>query len=55
MFNSKRTDFVSVNQAAHSDFAAELIKAAHDQGVKIALYYNMEDYYNPDYQNNLSH
>lgn len=54
LFDSKLTSFDSVDQAAHKDFVAEMVKAAHAAGLHIVLYYSMLDWYHPGYKTGIA-
>ena len=55
MFDSQASDFTSVKSAAHRDFVAEYLTAAHKAGLHAGLYYSPLDwrfpgFFNPDLQ-----
>jgi len=48
MFDTKLTDFNSMNTPAKRDFVAELVKACRQGGLKICLYHSLWDWRHPD-------
>jgi len=50
MFDSKLTDYDSMDTAAHRDFVRELVDACHEAGVRICFYYSLLDWHHPDYK-----
>jgi len=50
MFDSKLTDYDSVDRPAKQDFVRSLIKAARAAGVKISFYYSTLDWHHPQFK-----
>jgi len=49
MFDSKLTDYTSMNSPAKRDIMGELVEECHRQDVKIFFYYSQLDWHHPDY------
>jgi len=53
MFDSKLTDYDSMDAPCHRDFCGELVAACHRQGMRIEFYHSLLDWHHPDYKTNL--
>lgn len=49
LFDSKLTDFKSVNTHAGKDLIAEYVEAFRSEGIQVGLYYSLLDWHHPDY------
>lgn len=49
MFDSKYTDFKSTNTPAGRDLVREFVDAFRAEGLKIGLYYSLNDWHHPEY------
>lgn len=49
LFDSKLTDFTSVNAPLGRDVVRDFVDAAHAEGLKVGLYYSLLDWHHPDY------
>ncbi|NDP19559.1 MAG: alpha-L-fucosidase [Paludibacter sp.] len=51
MFDSKYTDYKSVNSPAGRDLIREFVDAFRAEGLKVGFYYSLIDWHHPDYPN----
>lgn len=49
LFDSKLTDFTSVNAPCKRDLVREFLEAFRAEGIKVGLYYSLLDWRHPDY------
>jgi len=49
LFNTKTTDYNSVQSPAKRDLVKEFVEAVRDEGLKVGLYYSLIDWYQKDY------
>lgn len=49
LFDSKFTDYKSVNTACGKDLLKEWVEAFHAEGLKIGFYYSLIDWHHPDF------
>lgn len=49
LFDTKLTDFNSMNAACHRDIVREFLDAFRAEGIKVGLYYSLIDWRHPDY------
>lgn len=49
LFDSKTTDFTSMNSGAHKDLVKEYVEACRAEGLKVGLYYSPMDWRFPGY------
>lgn len=53
LFNTRWTDYDSVDQAPGRDFTAEVVEAARAAGLKVGFYYSLLDWHDPLYASDL--
>lgn len=53
LFDSKVSDFTSVNSVAKKDFVAEYVQACRKYKLKVGFYYSLMDWSHPDYQKSM--
>ena len=53
MFDSKLTDYDSMDAPCRRDFCGELVAACHRQGMRICFYHSLLDWHHPDYKTDL--
>lgn len=49
LFDSKLTDYTSAKRAAKRDFVAEYVSACRKAGLRVGLYYSLQDWHHPDW------
>jgi alpha-L-fucosidase len=49
LFDSKYTDYKSMNTPAHRDLVKEYLQAFREEGLKVGFYYSLLDWHHPDY------
>ena len=49
LFDTKYTDFNSMNAPCHRDFVKEFTEAVRAEGLKVGIYYSIIDWRHPDY------
>jgi alpha-L-fucosidase len=49
LFDSKYTDYKSMNTPAHRDLVKEYVQAMRAEGLKVGFYYSLLDWHHPDY------
>jgi len=49
LFDSKYTDYKSMNTKAHRDLVKEYVQAFRQEGLKVGFYYSLLDWHHPDY------
>jgi len=49
LFDSKLTNYTSMQTKARRDFVREYVEAMRAEGIRVGLYYSLLDWHHPDY------
>ncbi len=49
LFDTKLTDYNSMNAACHKDLVKEFLEAFRAEGIKVGLYFSIIDWRHPDF------